>query len=135
MRSTVRCQSAWVQAQKNENNDISFFCVPLRYTIYLAMSVPASSYPLTDRLDSWKEIAAYLGREVRTVQGWEKTEGLPVHRHQHARQGSVYAFKSELDSWREARRSTPEAANVTAIPETPIPETAIPPTDLGPKIP
>src|SRR5437588_4522789 len=88
-----------------------------------------------DRLDSWKEIAAYLGREVRTVLGWEKTEGLPVHRHQHARQGSVYAFKSELDSWREARRSTPEAANVTAIPETPIPETAIPPTDLGPKIP
>ena len=33
------------------------------------------------RLDSWKEIAGYLGREVRTVQGWEKNEGLPVHRH------------------------------------------------------
>ncbi len=48
-----------------------------------------------DRLESWKEIAAYLGREVRTVQGWEKNEGLPVHRHQHARQGSVYAFRTE----------------------------------------
>lgn len=65
--------------------------------------------PAGDRLDSWKEIAAYLGREVRTVQGWEKTEGLPVHRHQHARQGSVYAFRSELDSWREARREVPDA--------------------------
>jgi TolB-like protein len=61
-----------------------------------------------DRLDSWKEIAAYLGREVRTVQGWEKNEGLPIHRHQHARQGSVYAFKSELDAWRKARAESPE---------------------------
>src|SRR5882672_9394413 len=28
-------------------------------------------------LDSWKEIAAYLEREVRTVQRWEKKEGPP----------------------------------------------------------
>jgi serine/threonine-protein kinase len=62
-----------------------------------------------ERLESWKEIAAYLGREVRTVQLWEKNEGLPVHRHQHARQGSVYAFKAELDSWRNARKSSPPA--------------------------
>ena len=62
-----------------------------------------------DRLDSWKEIAAHLGREVRTVQGWEKNEGLPIHRHQHAKQGSVYAFRSELDAWREARKSIAEA--------------------------
>lgn len=60
-----------------------------------------------DRLDSWKEIAAYLGREVRTVQLWEKSEGLPIHRQQHARQGSVYAFKSELDAWRQARKTAP----------------------------
>ncbi|MBZ5603701.1 MAG: tetratricopeptide repeat protein [Acidobacteriia bacterium] len=60
-----------------------------------------------DRLDSWKEIAAYLGREVRTVQLWEKSEGLPIHRQQHSRQGSVYAFKSELDAWRDARKSAP----------------------------
>jgi TolB-like protein/Tfp pilus assembly protein PilF len=59
-----------------------------------------------DRLESWKEIAAYLGREVRTVQLWEKSEALPIHRHQHARQGSVYAFKSELDAWRNARRTS-----------------------------
>ena len=60
-----------------------------------------------DRLESWKEIAAYLGREVRTVQLWEKSEGLPVHRQQHAKLGSVYAFKSELDAWRAARKSSP----------------------------
>jgi serine/threonine-protein kinase len=60
-----------------------------------------------DRLESWKEIAAYLGREVRTVQLWEKSEALPVRRHLHGRQGSVYAFRSELDAWRNARTSSP----------------------------
>ncbi len=45
-----------------------------------------------DRLDSWKEIAAYLNRDVTTVQRWEKREGMPVHRHLHDRMGSVYRF-------------------------------------------
>jgi tetratricopeptide (TPR) repeat protein len=54
-----------------------------------------------DRLDSWKEIASYLRREVRTVQLWEKNEGMPVHRHFHKHLGSVYAFRSEIDRWRE----------------------------------
>ena len=53
----------------------------------------------TDRLDSWKEIASYLRREVRTVQLWEKKEGLPVHRHFHKRLGSVFAYRSEIDLW------------------------------------
>jgi len=50
-------------------------------------------------LDSWKEIAAYLDREVRTVQRWEKKEGLPVHRQIHEKLGTVYAYKSEIDAW------------------------------------
>ncbi|MBV9507414.1 MAG: tetratricopeptide repeat protein [Acidobacteriia bacterium] len=73
----------------------------------------------TDRLESWKEIATYLGREVRTVQGWEKNEGLPIHRHQHARQGSVYAFKPELDAWKESRKVAPEEP-VPAVVELPV---------------
>jgi TolB-like protein/tetratricopeptide (TPR) repeat protein len=61
-----------------------------------------------DRLDSWKEIAAYLKRGVRTVRRWEHDEGLPVHRHVHHVLGSVYAYKSEIDRWqRTARRSSP----------------------------
>ncbi len=60
--------------------------------------------PPEDRLDSWKEIAAYLSRDVTTVQRWEKREGMPVHRHQHDRIGSVYAFSSELDAWVQSRR-------------------------------
>lgn len=56
-----------------------------------------------DHLDSWKEIAAYLKRQVRTLQRWERAENLPVHRHHHDRLGSVYAYKSELDAWRHQR--------------------------------
>ena len=58
-----------------------------------------------DRLDSWKKIASYLRRDVSTVQRWERREALPVHRHLHDKQGSVYAFRSELDTWWEGRRS------------------------------
>jgi Tol biopolymer transport system component len=60
-----------------------------------------SSAPLTaaDRLDSWKEIAAHLNRDISTVQRWEKREGLPIHRLPHDKGGSVFAFKSELDAW------------------------------------
>src|SRR5262249_33055300 len=56
------------------------------------------------RLESWKEIAAYLGRGVRTVQRWEKSDGLPVHRLYHAKAGTVYAFPHELDEWWNSRR-------------------------------
>src|SRR6185369_8934484 len=57
------------------------------------------------RLESWKEIAAYLGREVRTIQRWEKSDGLPIHRLYHAKRGTVYAFTRELDEWWESRRN------------------------------
>ena len=61
-----------------------------------------------DRLDSWKEIATYLHRDVTTVQRWEKREGMPVHRHLHDRMGSVYASRAELDAW-ERQRNPPAA--------------------------
>ena len=60
--------------------------------------------PPDDRLDSWKEIAAHLDRDVTTVQRWEKREGMPVHRHLHDNKGSIYAFASELDTWQHSRR-------------------------------
>lgn len=55
------------------------------------------------RLSSWKEIAAYLHRDPRTVQQWEKNEGLPVHRLEHRVRASVYAYTCELDAWMQAR--------------------------------
>ena len=65
-----------------------------------------------DRLQSWKEIASALNREVRTVQMWEKHEGLPVHRHFHSRRSTVFAFRSEIETW--AKRRTEMAAPVRA---------------------
>jgi hypothetical protein len=69
-------------------------------------SPPATTPPVRapeDLLDSWKEIAAYLNRDITTVQRWEKREGMPVHRHLHDRMGSVYAFRAELDAWARSR--------------------------------
>lgn len=72
------------------------------------MSVEARSNNAADprgrRLESWKEIAAYLGRDVTTARRWEKQGHLPVHRLQHNKLGSVYAYTSELDAWRDNRR-------------------------------
>src|ERR1700689_3592985 len=55
------------------------------------------------RLDSWKKIAAHFNRDVTTVQRWERRESMPVHRHRHEKQGSVYAYRSELDAWWASR--------------------------------
>jgi Tol biopolymer transport system component len=71
---------------------------------------PARQGSGNGRLDSWKEISAYLGRGVTTVQRWEQDEGLPVHRLPHARKGSVFAFKGELDEWRASRVQAPAAS-------------------------
>ena len=54
--------------------------------------------PSGQRLDSWKEIAAYLKRDERTVRRWEK-EGLPVHRKVHKKQASVFGYRTEIDIW------------------------------------
>jgi TolB-like protein/Flp pilus assembly protein TadD len=84
---------------------------------------PVSSEPqkpsVADRLDSWKEIAAYLKRSVRTVHRWEAEEDLPVHRHLHQSSGTVYATKSELDTWWASRRIELEAT-AEAPEETPV---------------
>jgi len=61
-----------------------------------ARAVSASA---CSRLDGWKEIACHLRRSIRSVQRWEKTEGLPVRRHGHQRGASVYALPEELDAW------------------------------------
>ena len=66
--------------------------------------------PPTDRLESWKEIADYLGKGVTTVRRWEREEGLPVRRMEHIKRGSVVAFRSELDDWMRSKTSAPPAA-------------------------
>jgi TolB-like protein len=74
-----------------------------------------------DRLESWKEIAAYLKRDVRTLHRWEASEGLPVHRHAHAERGSVYAYKSELEAWRRNRKFAGQSAEQVSSAAAPRP--------------
>jgi hypothetical protein len=50
-------------------------------------------------LNSWKEVAVYLGRGVRTVQRWEMDLGLPVRRPRGRSRSAVIALKPELDLW------------------------------------
>src|SRR5467141_972750 len=67
------------------------------------------------RLNSWKEIAAFLQKDVRTVQRWEKNERLPVHRKPHERLSSVYAYESELEAWWGQGSHPPATAAVSEI--------------------
>jgi len=90
------------------------------------MSAQATPTPNTSadaqgrRLESWKEIAGYLGRDVTTVRRWEKREGLPVHRLHHSKLGSIYAYTKELDTWRNERvgaaaTNAPEARHTSGV--------------------
>jgi TolB-like protein len=51
--------------------------------------------------DSWKEIAVYLKRTEKTCRRWEKELGLPIHRLEDSPRARVFAFKDEIDAWRE----------------------------------
>ncbi len=86
-----------------------------------SLGTPPSERTPEDRLDSWKEIAAYLNRDVTTVQRWEKREGMPVHRHQHDRMGSVYASRVELDEWTQSRNLRPTQENGNGVTPAPLP--------------
>jgi Tol biopolymer transport system component len=72
-----------------------------------------------DRLDSWKEIASFLDRGIRTVQRWEREEGLPVRRLAHAKRGSVYADRAELTAWWESRRLVSAASAGPSVVDVP----------------
>lgn len=62
------------------------------------------------RLESWKEIAGYLGRDVRTAIRWERERSLPVHRVPGGRRQAVFAYREELDAWLAGDSGAREAA-------------------------
>ena len=58
-------------------------------------------------LNGWKEIAAYIGKSVRSAQRWEADLGLPTRRIKTPDGHIVYAKKADIDKWRasmDARR-------------------------------
>ena len=76
----------------------------------------AQSEPLapTKRLDSWKEIAAFFGRDERTVKRWEKERGLPVYRVPGSARGGVFAYAEELEEWLNAPNHARDVAEPAA---------------------
>jgi hypothetical protein len=62
-------------------------------------------------LSSWKDIAKYMGKGVRTVQRWEHHLGLPIRRPNGAsHKSAVLLDRSELDTWLATRFSARGAA-------------------------
>lgn len=84
-----------------------------------------SQKPNGQKLDTWKEIAAFFGRDERTVKRWEKDRGLPVHRVPGGRRGTVYAFSEELTRWLRSSQSN-EATGGAARAEESVGTTASP---------
>jgi len=72
---------------------------------------PVTSVPPVLRLNSWKEIAAYLKCSPRTVRRWEQQEGLPVRRHLHRNKETVYGFSDAIDAWLESREKSHSAGH------------------------
>ena len=72
-------------------------------------------------LESWKEIAAYLGRDARTCHNWEQELGLPVHRLEGAEKSRVFAYTGEIDAWRELKGRLPEGADRRAAKGSKVP--------------
>jgi len=108
---------ASAQASSDVEKPMASNGAPLRYAVGAMSETPNGPPPRGGerRLDSWKEIAAYLGRGVRTVQRWEREEGLPIHRLPHADRGSVFADPTELTEWWKSRQIAPAAKPSPAV--------------------
>ncbi len=70
-------------------------------------------------LEAWKQIAAYLDRSERTVRRWEASEGLPVHRREHERQDTVFAYRHEIDAWSRSRTKFPGEISIHEADDVP----------------
>jgi Putative lumazine-binding len=73
--------------------------------------MPARNTP-QKTLESWKQIAAYLDRSERTARRWEASEGLPVHRREHEKQDTVFAFRHEIEAWGRLRTRCPSEISI-----------------------
>jgi hypothetical protein len=83
--------------------------------MYVEKQVITEKVTTPEILNSWKEIAGYLDRGVRTVQRWEADLHLPVHRPQGHARSAVFALRSELDQW---IKSCPKESSTIQVSET-----------------
>src|SRR5208283_1725364 len=86
------------------------------------MAAHSESLAPTKRLDSWKEIAAFFGKDERTVKRWEKERGLPVRRVPGAAGGTVFAYADELERWLAGTNDSPAARVADSLPPDEVPQ-------------
>jgi hypothetical protein len=82
-------------------------------------------------LSCWKDIANYLRRDVRTVQRWERTRALPIHRLPGEGKNAIYALKPELDSWWAGKPAQAQMPGLIELPAAPRRRTRPGETKLG----
>ncbi|MFZ0629825.1 MAG: hypothetical protein WA399_06155 [Acidobacteriaceae bacterium] len=82
-------------------------------------------------LTSWKEIARYMGKGVRTVQRWEQDFGLPVRRPVGSSKTAILARPGDLDAWVAFRCSS--RAQMVVVPNRASSSLGLnkPPVSLG----
>jgi len=69
--------------------------------------------PTHQVLQSWKQIADYVGRTERTLQRWEREFGFPVHRASGKSRSAVMALKNEIQEW---TRGKPSLVDIRRVP-------------------
>jgi tetratricopeptide (TPR) repeat protein len=94
------------------------------------MSRTVGSTAENRRIDSWKEIAAFFGRDERTVKRWEKERGLPVHRLPGER-GGVFAWSHELTTWLNSAADNGKVDHQPLPPVPPEPHPLDPPATVA----
>jgi tetratricopeptide (TPR) repeat protein len=88
---------------------------PYHAIVRLKLGYTAMSKSPDDRIDSWKAIAAFFGRDERTVKRWEKERGLPVHRLPGER-GGVFAYRQDLTDWLNSASAEKRFAEPAPVP-------------------
>jgi hypothetical protein len=86
----------------------------------------------SERLETWKEIAVYLGRDLRTVMRWEKERSLPIRRFPGGGRAAVYAYRSEIDNWLNNSPGALAGETNGEIPGSQNPRTSVPTSDVRP---
>lgn len=89
-----------------------------------ALAHPLSGPRHLSRLDSWKAIADYFGRSVRTVMRWERDRNLPVHHVPGGNTRTVFALVEELDAWMAGEHGVAVAAEASVAAAPPLPDSS-----------
>lgn len=67
-------------------------------------------------LQSWKQIANYIGRTERTIQRWEREFGFPIRRPSGKARSAVMALVSEIEEWTRGKPSLVEIQRTGWLP-------------------